>query len=234
MGRWLIAQEIAMNRKEIASMFFPRYSGFVAAMNMNAKMRQWLKQYDNGCRFNATREIYKHVASTLPADNCITLLEFGVFEGNSLRIFSEYNAHPDSRFVGFDTFEGLPEDWNSGWGIIEKGSYTTHGSIPQFDDPRVRCIKGYYQDVLDDFLANFSAPGQLVVHVDCDLYSSSLYVLTMLHKLRELEPLILMDDFSSPNHMFRAFDDYTSAYRVDFKYVASCGDYYNQVCVQLC
>ena len=74
---------------------------------------------------------------------------------------------------------------------------------------------------------------RLQVHVDCDLYSSSLYVLTMLHKLKELKPIILMDDFSSPNHMFRAFDDYTSAYRVDFDYLASCGEYYSQVCVQL-
>ena len=222
-----------MNRKKMASTLFPKYSGFVAAVNMNAKMRKWLDQHDNGCKFNTRKEIYNYVSSTLTEGACITLLEFGVFEGSSLGIFSNCNSHIDSRFIGFDTFEGLPEDWNSGWGIIEKGSYTTNGNIPDIDDSRVRCIKGYYQDVLDGFLSDFNPVGQLVVHVDCDLYSSSLYVLTMLDKLRHLKPLILMDDFSSPNHMFRAFDDYMSAYRADFNYVASCGDYYDQVCVQL-
>ena len=55
----------------------------------------------------------------------------------------------------------------------------------------------------------------------------------MLDKLRHLKALILMDDVSSPNHMYRAFDDYVSAYMVDFNYIASCGDYYDQVFVQL-
>ena len=222
-----------MNRKKIASIFFPRYSDFVAAMNMNAKMRRWLDQHDNGRKFSTREEIYKYVVSELTGNECITLLEFGVFEGNSLGVFSRLNTHPDSRFVGFDTFEGLPENWNSGWGVIEKGSYTTNGAIPEFDDSRVSCIKGYYQEVLDDFLESFTASGQVVVHIDCDLYSSSLYVLTKLDQLRGLKPLILMDDFSSPNHMFRAFDDYISSYRADFKYVASSGDYYHQVCVEL-
>src|SRR5690606_1515068 len=154
----------------------------------------------NGRKFKTTEEIYKYVVSTLPENECITLLEFGVFEGNSLQIFCRFNTHPESRFVGFDTFEGLPEDWNSGWGIIEKGSYTAHGKVPKFADSRVSCVKGYYQDVLDDFLANFTVSGQLIVHVDCDLYTSALYVLTMLNRFKDLKPLILMDDFSSPNH----------------------------------
>ena len=34
------------------------------------------------------------------------------------------NSHSDSRFVGFDSFEGLPEDWNS---ENPKGHFTTQG-----------------------------------------------------------------------------------------------------------
>src|SRR5450755_2629181 len=38
-------------------------------------------------------------------------LEFGVASGSSFFWWMKKNTHPDSAFRGFDTFEGLPEDW---------------------------------------------------------------------------------------------------------------------------
>jgi hypothetical protein len=38
-------------------------------------------------------------------------LEFGVFQGRSIGRMAERFPHPAARFVGFDSFEGLPEDW---------------------------------------------------------------------------------------------------------------------------
>ncbi len=222
-----------MNRKEFAAILFPKYSSFIASVNMNAKMQEWIRTQDNGKKYNTRDDIYHYLASDLTENSKIDFLEFGVAEGNSLRKFCKFNTNPESRFFGFDTFEGLPEDWDSGWGTIRKGSYTTNGIIPEFPDSRVSIIKGYYQDVLDDFLNSYTPSGKMIIHLDCDLYSSALYVLTKCDVFRKLNPLILMDDFSSPNHMFRAFNDYTKSYIVSYDYVASAGSYYHQVCVKI-
>jgi hypothetical protein len=43
----------------------------------------------------------------------IDFWEFGVFRGESLFAWLNRIPHPDSRFVGFDTFTGLPERWRA-------------------------------------------------------------------------------------------------------------------------
>src|SRR5689334_11269923 len=45
------------------------------------------------------------------SSNVINYLEFGVADGHSFRWFVQQNANPGSRFYGFDTFTGLPEDF---------------------------------------------------------------------------------------------------------------------------
>ena len=58
-------------------------------------------------------------------------LEFGVFEGDSLRQWLQMNRHPSSRFTGFDTFTGLPEDWTSD---KRAGTFDVQGKLPQLSD----------------------------------------------------------------------------------------------------
>ncbi|GGC51740.1 hypothetical protein GCM10011504_32730 [Siccirubricoccus deserti] len=50
--------------------------------------------------------------------------------------------------------------------------------MPQIDDPRVSFVKGWSQETLPGFLANFTPRSRLVVHCDSDLHSSTLYALT--------------------------------------------------------
>lgn len=222
-----------MNRKKLAAIFYRKYFHFIDAINRNALLAAWIRKNHNSIYFSKRSEIYRYVVSQLVGDNPIDLLEFGVASGNSLRYFAKANQHPDSRFVGFDSFEGLPADWRSGWGKIRQGSYSNKGIPPRIDDHRVSFVIGLYQDTLSDYFRNFSHDNQLVIHIDCDLYSSALYIFTKLDEFRSSGPFIIMDDFSSPLHVFRAFDDYVSAYSVKFQYMAAAGKYYDQVCVQL-
>jgi hypothetical protein len=51
--------------------------------------------------------LYPFVASTVGEDAPVTYLEFGVFRGASIKRMSHLFRHPEARFIGFDSFEGL-------------------------------------------------------------------------------------------------------------------------------
>ena len=222
-----------MNKKRIANSIYRRYSIFFDAVNRNALVAQWTREYRPPLYLNTRNEIYRYVAAELGNGSAIDLLEFGVAEGTSMRALVHANQNPESRFVGFDTFAGLPEDWQSGWGVIRKGSYAVRQDRPYFDDARISLQVGLFQDTVPKFLTTFTPANQLIFHIDCDLYSSTLYLLTKLDAFRSLQPIILFDDFSSPLHVFRAFTDYVGAYQVSYRCLAAAGSYFDQVCVQL-
>ena len=114
----------------------------------------------------STREaMWSAVAERCPGP--IDYLEFGVHRGHSILTWTTLNTDAASRFVGFDTFTGLPETWND---AHPKEHFTTGGRVPETHDERVGFEVGLFQDTLGPFLDRFRTTGrQLVVHVDCDL-----------------------------------------------------------------
>lgn len=50
-----------------------------------------------------------------------TVLEFGVFKGESINAISE--LLPSATIYGFDSFLGLPEDWVGGMSAMAKGAF---------------------------------------------------------------------------------------------------------------
>jgi hypothetical protein len=125
-------------------------------------------------------------------------LEFGVYQGRTLRWWTEHVATAAARFVGFDSFEGLPEDWI---GHARKGTFHVDHS-PDFADPRVSLVPGWFEDTL----ARWEPPAhdQLVVNLDCDLYSSTTCVLRWLAPHLRPGSLIYFDDLLDRNNQLRA------------------------------
>src|SRR5947208_7888231 len=103
-------------------------------------------------------------------------MEFGVADGHSFRWFLQQNKNPDSRFYGFDTFTGLPEDF----GVYKKGLFNTNNQVPQIDDARVKFFQGLFQQTVPGFLSELNNTKRNVVMMDADLYSATLYVLSSL------------------------------------------------------
>jgi len=94
-------------------------------------------------------ELYKWV---LEKENLfyspINYMEFGVAQGASFRWFLQQNNHSTSRFNGFDTFTGLPEDF----GPYKKGTFNNQNSPPEVNDSRAKFYQGLFQQTLPGLL----------------------------------------------------------------------------------
>ena len=104
--------------------------------------------YSGKWDYNKRYKLYEFVFTEKKLDTAINYLEFGVSGGYSFSWWVKRNTDPGSTFTGFDTFEGLPEDW----GGFRKGAMSTRSQLPQIDDNRVSFKKGLFQETLPDFL----------------------------------------------------------------------------------
>ena len=103
----------------------------------------------------------------------VLYLEFGVFQGASMRYWSRELKHPESVLHGFDSFEGLPESWS----YLPEGAFTTDGRVPAVDDARVKFFKGWFDEVLPNYHLPEGSFDTLIINVDADLYSSTACIL---------------------------------------------------------
>lgn len=158
----------------------------------------------------------------------ISYLEFGVAYGHSFRWWVENVTNPDSLFFGFDTFEGLPEDWH----LFKRGEMSPDGRIPTIDDPRVRFIKGLFQDTLISFLNGFSNDKCKVINMDADLYSSTLFTLACLAPYLKQGDIIIFDEFGVPLHEFKAFTEFVSSFYIKYEVIAAVNNYF-QIAIKI-
>jgi hypothetical protein len=135
----------------------------------------------------------------------VLYLEFGVYQGESMRYWSNMLKNPESRLHGFDSFEGLPEDFCVGGGYV-KGRFYTGGIPPIIEDPRVKFFKGWFEETLP----HYTLPDHdvLVICLDADLYSSTIYVLRTLRRWISKGTFIYFDEMSRPEHEPKAFKEF--------------------------
>ena len=182
---------------------------------------EWNDRNDPGWRHEKRYDLYSHVMKSENLDREIDYLEFGVGLGSSFDWWVEHNTNPASHFTGFDTFSGLPENW----GVLSKGEYSSGGKFPGKSDNRCSFEVGLFQDTLYGFLKTFRGDRRTVVHLDADLYSSTLFVLTQLAPSLKPGDILFFDEFGVPTHEFRAFMDVAWAYRMKYKLLGAVNNY---------
>jgi O-methyltransferase len=152
----------------------------------------------------------------------IQYLEFGVCGGNSFKWWVEKIKNASSTFHGFDTFEGLPEDW----GPFKKGDMGTNKQVPNIDDKRVHFYKGLFQQSFPQFTSQVQTNVKKVIHMDADLYSSTLYILTSIAPYLQKGDIIIFDEFMVPTHEYLAYDNFVKSYYINLKLIAAANNYY--------
>jgi hypothetical protein len=173
--------------------------------------------------------LYQSVLNILNEEKAaFNYLEFGVCRGESFKWWLENTKNSEHLMVGFDTFEGLPENW----GVFKKGDM--NAEIPLIEDPRGRFVKGLFQDTLPSFLkeGHLTNDKKLIVHLDADLFTSTLYVLTTLAPYLKKGDILFFDEFNVPNHEFFAFKMFCDSYYIKTKLLGAVNNYY-QVAIEI-
>lgn len=94
-------------------------------------------------------------------------VELGVYSGTTLQqIVKKFSGEVH----GFDSFEGLPERWDRSDMTFDKGAFDLKGELPTIQGATLH--KGWFSETLPEFVKNITQTISLL-HVDCDLYSST-------------------------------------------------------------
>jgi len=155
-------------------------------------------------------------------------LEFGVFKGTTINHLAR--QAPDRHFFGFDSFTGLPDHWaGSRYSAV---NFDRGGKKPRVP-ANVSLVEGWFDKTLPDFLARQQQPIGFV-HVDCDIYASTMTVLEL--TLPRLTPgaIIVFDEFFNYKgyelHEYKAFFEAAERFKVSYHFIAYGGQ---QVAVKI-
>jgi methyltransferase family protein len=161
-------------------------------------------------RLDSPHVTLKHALSLAPAGGLA--LEFGVYTGTTLAIIADGRS---SEVYGFDSFQGLPSAWRPGF---PEGTF----GVPDPPDvPGTELVIGLFADVLPGFLADHPGPVDFL-HVDCDLYDSTVTVLDLVGPRLRPGSIIVFDEyFNYPGwqrHEYRAWLEYVERTGITFEY----------------
>lgn len=178
---------------------------------------RWMHKngYAGAHRFDTRENLFDLVGSQV-GQRQVLYMEFGVFEGAATRYWSSLLRNPNSKLHGFDSFEGLPQNWLP---HRPRGHFSLQGKIPQIDDARVRFFKGWFEQTLPDYA--LPAHEVLILNFDADLYSPTIFVLNALEAAIVPGTYLYFDEFNHQFHELRAFDEFIQRTGMKFALVGA-------------
>ena len=206
------------------------FAGFFLNLAYLSKQSKWISEHRNlpfndffsGDRSREKRlGLYEFLNTAYVKNTSINYLEFGVANGGSFYWWLDHHKNGDSKFYGFDTFSGLPEDW----GHFKKGDMNNGNEVLQTTDTRASFYQGLFQQTLPGFVKSFNNDKLMVIHMDADLYSSTLFTLTTLAPFLKKGDIIFFDEFCVPTHEFLAVKNFTESYYINLQPVGAANNY---------
>lgn len=147
-----------------------------------------------------------------------TILDFGVYKGASTRALA--SVFPNHAIHGFDSFEGLPEDWNH---ALKAAFSDAGGKIPDAPD-NVRFHKGWFDDTAPAWAAANRRAKIALLRVDCDIYSSTKTIFDSIGPMLGSGSWICFDEligyYGWQGHEHKAFEEFLQSRSLKAEYVA--------------
>ena len=178
--------------------------------------------YSGKFEYTKREKLFEYVIEKEKLDTAVDYLEFGVSTGGSFRWWANRLKNPNARFYGFDTFTGLPEDW----GPFKAGDMSNGNKPPEMDDERVEFFQGVFQQTFIPFLANYDNKNKKIIHLDADLYSATLYILTLITPYLKSGDVIFFDEFNVPMHEYKAFTEWANSFYIDYEVIGTVNNFY--------
>lgn len=161
-----------------------------------------------------------------------TWLEFGVFKGRTINLIA---SHSKSTVYGFDSFNGLPDEWDIDDSIkISCGHYSYEdfalennlsSKLPDVAD-NVQLVKGLFSETLPKFITNQSIT---LVHIDCDLYKSTKDIFQHISSNIAHGCILVFDELVNyPNykkHELLAFEEWIAESNADYEFIGMEGSF---------
>ena len=139
--------------------------------------------------------------------------EFGVWRGIAFKYLLNYF----SKGYGFDTFEGLPEDWHN----TKSGMYSGEGRVPEMDGGTF--VVGKFKDTVPKFFAK-KRPLASLVNFDSDLYSSTKCALDNAISVIDAHTVLIFDELLNNKNWkedeYKALKDFCTENRYEYDVVA--------------
>ncbi|BBZ37241.1 TylF/MycF/NovP-related O-methyltransferase [Mycobacterium conspicuum] len=154
-------------------------------------------------------------------------LEMGVCTGKTINFIAALN--PEQRVWGFDSFDGLPEQWARPDLDVPRGTFRVNveGWMPPVLH-NVSLVKGMFHKTLPGFKEQILKSGPIAfLHVDCDIYASTKVIFDQLADNIVSGTVIVFDEFynypGAEEHEFKAFQEFLERTGKEAVYLA-----YNQ------
>ena len=136
--------------------------------------------------FNRKEKLWDFVAGKIPAAGL--MMECGVWKGKSINHMA--GLHPERTLHGFDSFEGLSEDWA---GVNHAAGHFDLGGVLPAVEANVTLTPGWVDDTLPPFLEANTGP-VAYLHVDTDTYSPAKTILSLVGPRLETGSIVVFDE----------------------------------------
>lgn len=166
-------------------------------------------------------ETLRYASDSVTVDGAF--IELGVWEAKTINFIAALN--PTKKIYGCDSFQGLPEPWDTGERVVLKGGFAWKKKELPFILPNVVLVIGWFEETLPEFSRTVLGDRPIAfLHVDCDIYSSTASGFKFLGKHLVDGSIILFDDFYNypnfKNDALRAFNEFLPLHGLRAEFIA--------------